>query len=131
MAQMARLTGCPESPRVPRALASERTLASVFANPQFTDGKAEVVYAYDFGDGWRHEIVYLGKADGEFAKRQIGKGVVNGQKTWCVGGEVRYPFFLPQGSSVVGQLQILIDRADITGPSVRGGLRWTEWMEET
>lgn len=68
--------------RVATALASERTLASVFANPQYADGKA------DYGDGWGHEIVYLGKADDSFAKRQIGKGVVEGQRTWCVSGEV-------------------------------------------
>lgn len=131
MAQMARLTGRPGPPRVPRALASERTLASVFANPQFANGKAEVTYEYDFGDGWTHEIVYLGKGDGEFAKRQIGKGVVDDQMTWCVGGEVRYPFFLLRGSPAVGRLQILINCVGTAGPSVRGGLRWMGWMEGT
>lgn len=74
--------------RVATALASERTLASVFANPQYADGKAELIYNYDYGDGWGHEIVYLGKANDSFAKRQIGKGVVEGQRTWCVSGEV-------------------------------------------
>ncbi|KAK7705384.1 hypothetical protein SLS57_010146 [Botryosphaeria dothidea] len=73
--------------RVATALASERTLASVFANPQYADGKAELIYNYDYGDGWGHEIVYLGKANDSFAKRQIGKGVVEGQRTWCVSGE--------------------------------------------
>ncbi|KAF9630236.1 hypothetical protein BFW01_g417 [Lasiodiplodia theobromae] len=87
--QMALVTGRPAPRVVPKALASECTLASVFANPQFADGKAEVTYEYDFGNGWIHEIVCLGKADadGEFARRQIGKGVVDGQWTWCIGGE--------------------------------------------
>lgn len=88
LAAMARLTGHPPPPTIPKALASERTLASVFADPQFANGKAEVVYEYDFGDGWYHEITLLGKAEGDFARKQIGKGVpVEGQMTWCVAGE--------------------------------------------
>ncbi|KAL0262271.1 hypothetical protein SLS55_003712 [Diplodia seriata] len=88
LAAMARLSGRPPPPTIPKALASERTLASVFADPRFADGKAEVVYKYDFGDGWYHEITLLGKAEGDFARKQIGKGVpVEGQLTWCVAGE--------------------------------------------
>lgn len=53
------------------------------------------MYKYgDLNDGWGHQITYLGKGDGESAKRQLGKGIVSGQMTWCVAGEVSFPFLL-------------------------------------
>ncbi|KIX01186.1 uncharacterized protein Z518_08911 [Rhinocladiella mackenziei CBS 650.93] len=42
--------------------AEDTTLADIYDSDEFR-GKVEVSYEYDHGDGWDHEIAFLGRAD--------------------------------------------------------------------
>ena len=44
------------------------SLADIFENDPY-QGRTTVVYEYDFGDSWEHEILLLGRADAALGKR--------------------------------------------------------------
>lgn len=48
-------------------------------------GNVVINYEYDYGDGWEHQIVLLGKEDG--AVRRL-YGVPDDMPAACIGGEV-------------------------------------------
>ncbi|GME32174.1 putative zinc finger mynd-type protein [Neofusicoccum parvum] len=113
---------------------AEYALADVFANPQFSGGKAEVMYEYDFGAGWSHEIVLLGEAKGpeeEFAKRQLGEGVVEGQRVWCVGGEGHPCAEDCSGSTCWEELKraFAVAGDDGVGASGCSAAEWRDWYK--
>ena len=49
------------APEVPEVLEHETTLAQFYLDPVYAN-KTQVTYEYDMGDGWAHEIVFLGRA---------------------------------------------------------------------
>ena len=71
---------------------SEFTLADIYASEQY-GGKAEVSYEYDLGDGWEHQITFLGRADPSLRKAMQ---IPDDMEVFCLGGEVRilsrFPF---------------------------------------
>jgi hypothetical protein len=70
-------------------LVTDYTLGDIYNSEQYRD-KIEMLYEYDMGDGWEHEILFLGKesaalrmaiAGPEAAAQRVGRAV-------CLGGEV-------------------------------------------
>ncbi|KAF2666813.1 hypothetical protein BT63DRAFT_481285 [Microthyrium microscopicum] len=59
------------------------TLANIFVDTKY-DGKIQVVYEYDHGDGWVHGIVFLGRADPSL--RSV-MNVPDDLEACCLGGE--------------------------------------------
>lgn len=71
---------------------SEVSLEDIFENEKYTNGKAEVVYEYDFGDSWEHDIVFLGReapgvrnimSNPSFMPVVYLNGEVSGFRLWC------------------------------------------------
>lgn len=60
-------------------------LSDIYEGDKFK-GKITVNYEYDFGDGWEHQIIFLGKEDGTV--RQV-LGVPEDLPAVCLSGEVR------------------------------------------
>lgn len=59
------------------------TLQEVYEDPSF-EGKPRVVYNYDFGDGWEHDLTLIGReTPGSRALLSIPEGV----KVFCMSGE--------------------------------------------
>ena len=69
--------------------ASDYTLEGVYAGEKY-GGKAEVSYEYDMGDGWYHQITFLGRADANLRKVM---GIPDDMPVFCFGGEVSLPIF--------------------------------------
>ena len=44
------------------------------------------MYEYDFGDGWEHEIMFLGREDPGLRKAMM---IPDDRHAVCLGGEVR------------------------------------------
>jgi phosphoenolpyruvate carboxylase len=59
-------------------------LADIYDSDKFK-GKVEVVYEYDHGDSWEHQIVFLGRADPALRKAMM---IPDDIETVCLGGEV-------------------------------------------
>ena len=59
----------------------EVSLADVFEDDRYK-GKTRMIYEYDMGDSWEHEVILLGRADAALGKRM---GIE--QKIVCVAGE--------------------------------------------
>jgi hypothetical protein len=68
---------------------TDYSLKDVYDNEEYRDN-IEVLYQYDMGDGWEHEILFLGKesdglrvaiAGSAAAAQRVGRAV-------CLGGEV-------------------------------------------
>ena len=57
------------------------SLADVFENDSYK-GRTSMIYEYDMGDSWEHEIVLVGRADAALGKRM---GIE--QKIVCIAGE--------------------------------------------
>ncbi|KAI9684692.1 MAG: U3 small nucleolar RNA-associated protein [Trizodia sp. TS-e1964] len=67
----------------PTELDSLVTLKEIFDSTEYK-GKAVVVYEYDLGDSWEHEITFLGRADSSL-KRSL--NVPEDRLAFCLGGE--------------------------------------------
>lgn len=70
-------------------LVTEYSLRDVFDGEEYRD-KIEVLYEYDMGDGWEHEVLFLGKESGRLRMAISGPAVAvqgNGRAV-CLGGEV-------------------------------------------
>ena len=61
------------------------TLADIYASEEY-GGKVEVSYSYDHGDGWDHEIAFLGRADPSMRKAMH---IPDDMQAICLNGEVR------------------------------------------
>lgn len=64
---------------------SDLTLADIWDSGDYR-GKVEVGYEYDHGDGWEHQMVFLGRADPTMRKAM---NIPDELKAVCLGGEVR------------------------------------------
>ncbi|KAF2140930.1 uncharacterized protein K452DRAFT_42930 [Aplosporella prunicola CBS 121167] len=70
--------------RFPVKKASDYTLRDIYEGEEFNKDKIEVQYEYDMGDGWRHHIVFLGRADPSLRRVM---GIPPEVKVMCLGGE--------------------------------------------
>ena len=68
-------------------LAADYTLSDVYDADQYRD-KVEVLYEYDMGDGWEHDILFLGKESASL-RNAISVPAERFQEAICLGGEVR------------------------------------------
>jgi hypothetical protein len=68
-------------------LAADYTLADVYDADQYRD-KVEVLYEYDMGDGWEHDVLFLGKESAGL-RNTISVPAQRFQEAICLGGEVR------------------------------------------
>ena len=62
----------------------DTTLADIYDGDEFK-GKAEILYQYDHGDGWEHQISFLGRADPMLRKSMM---IPEDMEVVCLGGEV-------------------------------------------
>ncbi|KAL8704699.1 MAG: hypothetical protein Q9201_002161 [Fulgogasparrea decipioides] len=63
---------------------TEYTLADILENAEYK-GKTRLMYEYDMGDGWNHQIIPLGRADENMGKA-MGLNEFN-QRIACIAGE--------------------------------------------
>lgn len=66
--------------------ASESKLSDVFENDQYRD-KVNLVYEYDMGDSWKHQMTFLGVED-RGVRSNLAPGT-NLDQILCLAGEVR------------------------------------------
>ena len=65
--------------------AKDTTLSDIYDSDEFR-GKVEVSYQYDHGDGWEHQIAFLGRADPVLRKSMM---IPEDVEVVCFAGEVR------------------------------------------
>ncbi|OMP81689.1 putative protein y4hQ [Diplodia seriata] len=92
------------------------TLADIYDSDEFR-GKVKIQYEYDFGDGWEHDIQFLGKADPAMKRAMR---VPEHVQVFCISGEVRHYFPIRTGAWNV--------LTRIRGPSMCRGLRRNSWL---
>jgi hypothetical protein len=70
-------------------LVTDYALRDVFDSVEYKD-KIEVLYEYDMGDGWEHDILFLGKESGGLRMAIAGPAVAvqRDGRAVCLGGEV-------------------------------------------
>lgn len=71
---------------------SDYTLAKIYGSEEY-GGKIEIAYQYDFGDGWEHQIVFLGRTDPSARKTMR---LPDNWRVLCLAGEVRMAISQPQ-----------------------------------
>ena len=64
--------------------AADTTLADIYDSDKFK-GKVDVIYEYDHGDSWEHQIAFLGRADPVLRKAMM---IPDDMEVVCLGGEV-------------------------------------------
>jgi hypothetical protein len=67
-------------------LAADYTLADIYDAEKYKD-KVEVLYEYDMGDGWEHDVLFLGK-ESVSLRDTISAPAHRVQGALCLGGEV-------------------------------------------
>ncbi|OCL13402.1 hypothetical protein AOQ84DRAFT_385428 [Glonium stellatum] len=64
---------------------TDYTLADIY-DGELNQGKLEILYEYDHGDGWEHSIVFLGCSDPRLRQSM---GIPDDMDAVCLGGEGR------------------------------------------
>lgn len=70
-----------------RYLSGQTRLKRVFGDKKMDPSTIDVVYEYDLGDGWEHNIEFIGIAGRDHEEALYPLGVKEGQHSFCIDGE--------------------------------------------